>query len=98
MTTQLVNAADGYRLWGEHYDREMTDVFAVQDEIAAAIAEVLQLKLVGKPAGAQRHQPTLPAYEAFLRARHALMKIAPASAARAQQLLEEAMALDTQYA
>ena len=98
VTTQLINAADGYRFWSERYDREMTDVFAVQDEIAAAIAEALQLKLVGKPAGARRHQPTLPAYEAFLRARHALLKIAPESAARAKQLLEQAIALDIEYA
>src|SRR5215472_5648821 len=98
VTTQLINAADGYRFWSERYDREMTDVFAVQDEIAAAIADALQLKPVGKPAGARRHQPTLPAYEAFLRARHALLKIAPEAAVLAKQLLEQAIALDPDYA
>lgn len=38
MTAQLINAADGFHLWSERYDREPIDVFAVQDEIAAAIA------------------------------------------------------------
>jgi serine/threonine-protein kinase len=98
ISVQLIHAGNGYHLWSESYDREMTDVFALQDEIAAAIVEALQLKLAGKPVGARRHQPTLPAYEAFLRARHALLKIAPESAARAKQLLEQAIALDIEYA
>ena len=38
MTAQLINAEDGYHLWSERYDRELTDVFAIQDEIAQAIA------------------------------------------------------------
>ena len=42
VTAQLINAADGYHLWSERYDREMTDIFAVQDEIAAAIAGTLK--------------------------------------------------------
>ena len=54
VTAQLINAADGIHLWSERYDREMTDVFAVQDEIAAAIAEALQVKLSPRPAGKPR--------------------------------------------
>ena len=50
MTAQLIHAADGSHLWSERYDRDLTDVFAVQDEIAAAIAGALQVKLTGKPA------------------------------------------------
>ncbi len=45
VTAQLINAADGYHLWSERYDAEMADVFAVQDEIASAIASALKLKL-----------------------------------------------------
>ena len=67
MTAQLINAEDGYHLWSERYDRELTDVFAVQDEISAAITEALQVALSGQPAEARRHTPTLPAYEAYLR-------------------------------
>ena len=45
VSAQLINAADGYHLWSERYDAEMADVFAVQDEIASAIAGALKLKL-----------------------------------------------------
>src|ERR1700680_221229 len=45
VTAQLIDAADGYHIWSERYDRELTDVFAVQDEIAVAIAGALKLKL-----------------------------------------------------
>ena len=55
VTAQLINAEDGYHLWSERYDRELTDVFAIQDDIAQAIAGALQLKLIAKPA---RHTPT----------------------------------------
>ena len=63
-------------LWSERYDRELTDVFAVQDEIAAAIAGALQVKLTGKTDSA-RHEPNLPAYEAFLKGRHQYYKHCP---------------------
>ena len=75
VTAQLIHAADGTHLWSQRYDREMTDVFAVQDEIAAAIAGALQVKLTGKPATARPHEPNLPAYEAFLKGRHQYSKV-----------------------
>ena len=46
ITTQLINAADGYHLWSETFDRELDDIFAVQDEIASAVASVLKVKLL----------------------------------------------------
>ena len=52
VTAQLINADDGYHLWSERYDRELTDVFAIQDEIAQAISGALQRTLVAKPASA----------------------------------------------
>jgi serine/threonine-protein kinase len=97
VTAQLVNAEDGYHLWSERYDREMADVFAMQDEIAAAIAKALEVKLVGRPATRRAHQPNLEAYEAFLRGRHEILKLAPDSAARGKQLLEQAIALDPAF-
>ena len=54
---------DGYHLWSERYDREMEDVFAVQDEIARAIAEALQVRLAGgrtRPAFARRRRTSSP--------------------------------------
>jgi TolB-like protein len=65
VTAQLIDAEDGYHLWSERYDREMADIFAMQDEIAEAIARALEVKLVGTPAARRAHQPNLEAYEAF---------------------------------
>ena len=47
ITTQLINAADGYHLWSETFDRELDDIFAVQDEIADAVVTALKVKLLG---------------------------------------------------
>ncbi len=54
VTEGLIDATDGSHLWSERYDRELTDVFAVQDEIAASIASALHLKLTHQPASAER--------------------------------------------
>src|SRR5262249_41636013 len=74
VTAQLINAADGYHLWSERYDRELTDVFAVQDEIATAIAQALHVRLTPASLPDQRYQPKPAAHEAFLRGRHMLVK------------------------
>ena len=95
VTVQLINAADGYHLWSERYDRELTDVFAIQDEIAQAIARALQLKLISKPA---RHTPNFPAYEALLKARHHLRAYVPETHARVKEYCEQAISLDPEYA
>ena len=47
INAQLINASDGYHLWSERYDREMDDVFAVQDAIARSVVEKLKVKLLG---------------------------------------------------
>jgi serine/threonine-protein kinase len=97
VTAQLINAEDGYHLWSERYDRELTDVFAIQDDIAQAIASALQVTLTAKVAQA-RHTPVLAAYEAVLKGRHHMLKHSPASHARANDCFEQAMALDPKYA
>jgi tetratricopeptide (TPR) repeat protein len=86
---------DGYHIWGQRYDKDLVDLFAVQDEIAAAILEALQLKLLGRPA--RRYQPNLQAYDTFLKARHELVKATSAGSALAKNLLEQAIALDAGY-
>jgi len=98
VTAQLINAADGYHLWSQRYDRELAEVFAMQDEIAAAIASALQLKLVGKPADRRAHQPNLQAYEAFLRGRHLVFVNTAESIVLAKEAFEQAIALDPGYA
>jgi TolB-like protein len=97
VTAQLITAADGTHLWSERYDREMIDVFAIQDEIAAAITEALQIKLATTSAR-QRYKPTLPAYEALLKGRQFILSHAVESQAPAQVWLERAIALDPGYA
>jgi TolB-like protein len=59
VTAQLITAANGSHLWSERYDRDLTDVFAIQDEIAVAIAGALQIKLSVAPAQQRRHEPNL---------------------------------------
>jgi serine/threonine-protein kinase len=72
VTAQLIDVATGYHVWSERYDREMQDVFTVQDEIARAIAEKLQVQLAGA-AGAPVVAPAtkdLAAYDEFLKGRY----------------------------
>ena len=76
ITAQLIDVADGYHLWSERYDRELVDVFAVQDEIAAAIAAKLQVTF-DKPAAGTRERATpeqVEAYETYIRGRAALVR------------------------
>jgi TolB-like protein/predicted Ser/Thr protein kinase len=96
VTAQLIDASDGSHLWSERYDRQLTDVFEVQDEVAAAIAGALRVQFAG-PA-VRKHQPSLPAYEALLRGRHEIFKISPEGFERGREFLERAIALDPEYA
>jgi len=95
VTAQLVSATGGSQLWSQRYERELEDVFAVQDEIAAAIAGALQVKLAVAP---RRYTPSLAAYEAFLQGRHHWAKLTPESLARSRECFEQAVALDPQFA
>lgn len=71
VTAQLVNAADGCRLWWKHFDREMTDVFALQHDIATAIGDKFELSLLADgQASANRGGPRhVEAYELLLHGR-----------------------------
>lgn len=71
VTAQLVSVASGFRLWSETFDRELTDIFAIQDDIARAVADALRLKLLPAEGAAQRSS-SAEAYAAYLRARQAL--------------------------
>jgi eukaryotic-like serine/threonine-protein kinase len=98
VTAQLISAEDGSHLWSERYDRELADVFALQDEIAGAIATALTTKLTVKPEISRQHTPALAAYEAVLRARYHLNKVTPESMVRARECLLQAIAIDPEYA
>ena len=95
VTAQLIDAADGAHRWSQRYDREMSDIFAVQDDIAAAIARALKLQLA--PA-AERRMPSLPAYEAYLRYRSYQWQFTPEASRRSRECLEQALALDPEFA
>ena len=97
VTAQLITAADGSHLWSERYDREMTDVFAIQDEIAAAIAAAIQVRLGVTPAR-PRYAPKPLAYEALLRGRHLILSHAIADQSPGRAWLEQAIKLDPGYA
>jgi serine/threonine-protein kinase len=97
ITAQLITAADGSHLWSQRYDREMADVFAVQDEVAAAIAGVLQGKL-GVQAATRRHTPKPEAHEAYLKARYYQWRGTPEGRDRAKESYEQAIALDPEFA
>jgi serine/threonine-protein kinase len=97
VTAQLINASDGYHLWSQRYDRELADVFAVQDDVATAIAGALQLKLTPGPSS-ERHKPSLLAHEAYLRARHFSRRSGAEPWIRAAKHYEEAIALDPDFA
>ena len=76
ITTQLVSVADGYHLWSERYDRDMTDIFAIQDEIALAITEKLKITLMENEKEAIQKSPTddHEAYDLYLKGRFYLNK------------------------
>jgi TolB-like protein len=101
ITVQLVNAGDGYHLWSETYDRELKDVFAIQDEISTAIAGALKLQLapaltVGGPKAGLTTSPE--AYEAYLKGRQALNDRTRTSLERAITLLDKVIQLDPSFA
>jgi serine/threonine-protein kinase len=98
VNAQLIHAADGTHLWSQRFDREMTDVFAMQDEIAQAIADALKGKLSAQPLVRQRYTPKLPAYEAVLKAWHHEWKFTPESVERGRECYEQAIAIDPDFA
>jgi TolB-like protein/Tfp pilus assembly protein PilF/predicted Ser/Thr protein kinase len=98
VAAQLIAAVDGSHLWSERYDREMADVFEIQDDIAQKIAAVLQVKLFAESAVHRRYTPNLPAYEAYLKARYYQEKVTPESLERMKECFEQAVALDPGFA
>ena len=99
---ELVNAADGFQIWAERYDRDMSDIFAVQDDIAQAIAAALSARLTTPPA-AVAATPAPPssgeAYRLYLLSLHTLRnQQAPEALRKALRFADEALALDPSVA
>ena len=108
VTARLVNAHDGYQLWSDRFDRELTDIFAMQDEIASAIAATLQKALHGSTARAadrtaervttrSRQPARVEAYESYLRGRFQLHRRADGMH-EARVHFERALSLDPDFA
>ena len=98
VTAQLITAADGSHLWSERYDRQLADVFAVQDEIAGAITQALSARLSIDGTPGRQHTPTLAAYEAYLKGRHHLWMITPEALGRSREYFKQAIAADPLFA
>src|SRR2546428_408205 len=98
ITTQLVNAADGYHLWSETYDRTLTDVFAVQDDIARSVVDALKLKLLEPPTSKHRRTASTEAYNEYLLGQQFFRRNNVEGFRRAMQAYEKAVALDPGYA
>ena len=100
ITTQLVNARDGYHLWSETYDRKLTDVFAVQDEIARSVVAALRLRLLPEQAPTSKQHRTLnsDAYNEYLLGRHFFNRANVDGYRRAVQAYEKAIAIDPGFA
>jgi adenylate cyclase len=99
VTIQLIDAATGGHVWAERYDRELHDIFLVQDEVNNEIVSALQMKLRSKPSNRSSGRTmNVEAYELFLRARELYYRFAPSSNELAATLCRSSSAADGDYA
>ena len=100
INAQLVDAATDFPLWSERYDREMKDVFEVQDEIAQKIASALRITLSPQEQKALSAKPTenMQAYDLYLRGRNYARRVGRQDLLFALQMYENAVALDPDFA
>ncbi len=98
ITAQLIRAADSTHLWSETYDRPLKDVFTVQDEIAGAIVQALQIRLAGGELSRQKGgTQNLEAYQLYLRSKSANRQNSQSSLDAARAYLEQATKIDPGY-
>jgi serine/threonine-protein kinase len=99
ITAQLIRAGDSSHLWSETYDRELTDVFKVQDEIAGAVVAQLRIKLLPAQQVTNPHRTAVPeAYNQYLLGNQFFVRDSPDDFRRAVKAYEQAVALDPDYA
>ncbi len=97
ITAQLIDTRSGYHLWSETYHRRLSDIFAVQDEIAHSIVDAIPTVMMQEGESADSPSSSA-AYELYLQGKHQLTLRTPASIAEARRLFEEATALDPNFA
>jgi TolB-like protein/lipoprotein NlpI len=99
VTAQLIRADNGYHLWSETYDRDLKDIFKVQDEIAGAVVSALRVKLVRGQQAPNSHRTASPeAYNQYLLGRHLYQRGNPDHFRRAADAYRKAIELDPGYA
>ena len=99
ITAQLIRASDASHLWSQTYDRELTDVFAVQDEIATAVVEALKVRLLPSQQVANpRRSSSAEAYDRYLLGRQLIQHPRPGGFADAIEHFQRAIQLDPEYA
>ncbi|MGK2960549.1 MAG: protein kinase domain-containing protein [Gemmatimonadaceae bacterium] len=100
ITAQLVNVADGYQLWTERYDREMEDVFEIQDDISQAIVKALRVILTeGEKKAIEKGRVTnVQAYDFYLRGRKYFHQLSRKNLEFAKQMFNRAIQIDPDYA
>ena len=99
VTAQLIKAADGFQLWSDTYDGELTDIFAVQDDIAKAVAAALQVTLLGSASAAQAApHKNVEAHNAVLQGRYFRDRGGKENLEKAAGYFEQALKIDPNYA
>ena len=100
LSAQLTNVADGYQLWSETFDRELEDVFAIQDELSRGIVRALQIRLLGAESAALVKPSTddFEAYTLYLKGRHFWNRRTEAGLRLGLDYFEQALARDPGYA
>ena len=100
ITAQLIGVADGYHLWSERYDRELKDIFDVQDEITLAVVDALKVELLGKEKSAilKRFTNNPQAYELYLKGMYYRGKLVPAEFRKCGDYFQRAVDIDPTFA
>jgi serine/threonine protein kinase len=100
ITAQLINVSDGYHLWSERFDRDLADVFAIQDEISLAIVSKLKVKLLGdeREKMLKRYTQNLEAYDLYLKGRYHWNRRTPEALKKAMGHFEQVIRKDSNYA
>jgi TolB-like protein len=100
VTAQLIDVSNGYHLWSGNFDRELVDVFAIQDEIASEVVNALKVSLLGENEQQLQHDQTesVAAYTEYLLAVNDLNSVSSETLASAIRHLDEAVRLDPTYA
>jgi eukaryotic-like serine/threonine-protein kinase len=98
ITAQLIDGTSGFQIWSQGYDRRLGDIFALQDEIAHAIVQALQIRLTGDTPAARPPTASEEAYNYYLRGRHSFSRFTEGALYRAIELYDQALAADSGFA